>query len=559
MATVTKDFKVKYGLVVEGATATVNGNDVLTKSAGDTTYIQGLIGGVANSASVANSIVLRDGNKNFAANVITADLVGDVTGQVSDISNFDADDLAEGTSNLYFTNARSKSATADLLTGATLTNITITGSGSGLTISAENGVADSDTDDLVEGTTNLYFTNARAQAAVAGDITSAINALDTDDIEEGVTNLYFSNARAQAALAGSYDLAGAAANALSDAQDYADEAAANAVAAIVDSAPELLNTLNELANAIGDDANFAVTLANSVALKQNILTAGSNIDITGNTISVTGLDTDDVSEGASNLYFSNARALAATASAYDATGTAANAIAALDTDDIEEGTTNLYFSNARAQAAVAGDITSAINALDTDDIEEGATNLYFSNTRSKEAAADLLTGATLSNITITGSGAGLTITAENGVADSDTDDLVEGTSNLYFSNARAVSALEAVVPKFTAVELNAVAKQVAATLSAPTAGIQVAHSFAKATYRSAEYLVKVAYGAHTEISKVLLTLDTSDNIAITEYAIVGTNGSASTISASISGADVRLNVTTANNSSTVTVVGTLVA
>ena len=559
MATVTKDFKVKYGLVVEGATATVNGNDVLTKSAGDTTYIQGLIGGVANSASVANSIVLRDGNKNFAANVITADLVGDVTGQVSDISNFDADDLAEGTSNLYFTNARSKSATADLLTNATLTNITITGSGSGLTISAENGVADSDTDDLVEGTTNLYFTNARAQAAVAGDITSAINALDTDDIEEGVTNLYFSNARAQAALAGSYDLAGAAANALSDAQDYADEAAANAVAAIVDSAPELLNTLNELANAIGDDANFAVTLANSVALKQNILTAGSNIDITGNTISVTGLDTDDVSEGASNLYFSNARALAATASAYDATGTAANAIAALDTDDIEEGTTNLYFTNARAQAAVAGDITSAINALDTDDIEEGATNLYFSNTRSKEAAADLLTGATLSNITITGSGAGLTITAENGVADSDTDDLVEGTSNLYFSNARAVSALEAVVPKFTAVELNAVAKQVAATLSAPTAGIQVAHSFAKATYRSAEYLVKVAYGAHTEISKVLLTLDTSDNIAITEYAIVGTNGSASTISASISGADVRLNVTTANNSSTVTVVGTLVA
>ena len=208
---------------------------------------------------------------------------------------------------------------------------------------------------------------------------------------------------------------------------------------------------------------------------------------------------------------------------------------------------------------MAGDITSAINALDTDDIEEGATNLYFSNTRSKEAAADLLTGATLSNITITGSGAGLTITAENGVADSDTDDLVEGTSNLYFSNARAVSALEAVVPKFTAVELNAVAKQVAATLSAPTAGIQVAHSFAKATYRSAEYLVKVAYGAHTEISKVLLTLDTSDNIAITEYAIVGTNGSASTISASISGADVRLNVTTANNSSTVTVVGTLVA
>jgi hypothetical protein len=213
-------------------------------------------------------------------------------------------------------------------------------------------------------------------------------------------------------------------------------------------------------------------------------------------------------------------------------------------------------------ADLVGDVTgqvSDISNFDTNDLDEGTTNLYFSNARSKSAAADLLTSATLTNITITGSGSGLTISAENGVADSDTDDLVEGTSNLYFSNDRAVSALEAVVPKFTAVELNTVAKQIAATLSAPTAGIQVAHSFAKATYRSAEYLVKVAYGSHTEISKVLLTLDTADNIAITEYAIVGTNGSASTISAAINGSDVELRVTTANNTSIVTVVGTLVA
>lgn len=72
-------------------------------------------------------------------------------------------------------------------------------------------------------------------------------------------------------------------------------------------------------------------------------------------------------------------------------------------------------------------------------------------------------------------------------------------------------------------------------------------------------MVKVAYGSHTEISKVLLTLDTSDNIAITEYAIVGTNGSASSISAGMSGTDVVLQVTTSNNNSTVTVVGTLLA
>ena len=77
--------------------------------------------------------------------------------------------------------------------------------------------------------------------------------------------------------------------------------------------------------------------------------------------------------------------------------------------------------------------------------------------------------------------------------------------------------------------------------------------------RSADFLVKVAYGDLTEISKVLLTLDINDNIAITEYGIVGTNGSASSISASILTNDVQLRVQTTNNDSTVTIVGTLLA
>ena len=204
-------------------------------------------------------------------------------------------------------------------------------------------------------------------------------------------------------------------------------------------------------------------------------------------------------------------------------------------------------------------INNAINALDTDDIEEGITNLYFESGRAKTAAAELLVNATKTNIQITGTGAGLTITAENGVADSNTDQLTEGSTNLYFTDERAVLALEAVVPNFTEVDINSLATQVAATVAVPTASQVPAYSFAKADYSSAEFLVKTAYGNHTEISKVLLTLDVNDNIAITEYGTVGTNGASMTISADVDGANVRLLVTTANNSSTVTVVGTLLA
>jgi hypothetical protein len=141
-----------------------------------------------------------------------------------------------------------------------------------------------------------------------------------------------------------------------------------------------------------------------------------------------------------------------------------------------------------------------------------------------------------------------------------TADIAEDSGSLYFTNTRAVDALEAVVPNFTAIEVNSIAKQVAAIAYAPTAssGI-VAYAFPKADYRSAKFLVKVAYSTHTEVSEVLLTLDSSDNIAITEFAMVSTNGSASLVSANVSGSNVQLLVTPTNNSSTVTVFGTLLS
>ena len=200
--------------------------------------------------------------------------------------------------------------------------------------------------------------------------------------------------------------------------------------------------------------------------------------------------------------------------------------------------------------------------LTTSDISEG-TNQYFTENRAKDAAGYILENATLSNIQITydENAHTLAITAENGVAGSTTNDLAEGTgpgANLYFTDARAVAALEAVIPDFQAIDINDVATQVAATVSVPTASTVTAYSFAHATYRSAKFLVKAETASHTEISEVLITLDASNNIAITEYAIVGTNGNLVDVSADIDASNARLRVTTVNNSTDVTVVGTLV-
>jgi hypothetical protein len=351
---------------------------------------------------------------------------------------------------------------------------------------------------------------------------------------------------------------------------YADAA----VAAIVDGAPALLNTLNELAAAINDDENFASTLTTL---------AGEKVAKSGDTMTgLLVLSADPSAElgAATKQYVDQAEADAiSTAEAYtDGRETAITTAyesyadtAEQDAKDYADGLINdassasdevwsAYKTATEIGLAQQAGIDAA-NALTTDDVEEG-TAQYFTDVRAKTSAAQLLTGATLDNITITGDENGLVITAENGVADSDTDDLDEGTSNLYFTNTRAVDALEAVVPNFTAVEINSLAKQVAATTSVATASQVTAYEFLGTEYRSAKFLVKTAQGSHTEVSEVLLTLDSSNNVAITEYAIVGTSESSlMTITADYVsvGTTVRLRVTTANNTSVVTVVGTLLA
>jgi hypothetical protein len=591
MATVNKDFKIKHGLVVEGTKGTINGVDILTKNVDSDNYIIDLIGGETLINSVdADDFAVTGGNLTIAAGSdIARD--GDITNAVNALTT---SDIEEGVGNQYFTDTRARGSVSggtgldyDSSTGvfdidSTVTTNTGTQTLTGKTISYVDNtltVQVANVSDLTASASELNtldgITASTAELNILDGVTAdsaELNILDgatltTTELNyvDGVTSSIQNQLDDKAPLA-SPSLTGVptapTATAGTNSTQIATTAYADAaVAALVDGAPALLNTLNELAAAINDDETFATTVAGLVADKQDTLTAGSNIDITGATISVTGLDSADISDF-------NTAALSATASAYDISGAAAQALTdaqdyadALDTDDVAEGTANLYFTNQRAIDAVGGTIGDQIDLLDTDDIEEGSTNLYYTDARAKAEAAALLTSATKTNIQITADGSNnLTITAENGVADSDTDDLDEGLTNLYFTDARAVGALNQTTPNFTAVEIESLAKQVAATVSAPTMNSQVtAYSFAKADYRSAKFLIKTAYGTHTELTEVLLTLDTSDNIAITEYATIGTNGSSMTVTADISGTDVRLRVTPLNNNSEVTVFGTLLA
>ena len=198
-------------------------------------------------------------------NSVTANLTGNVTGTVSSLSNLDTDNLTEGSSNLYFTDARAQAAitagtgvtvssgqvsigqavaTTDNVTFNNLTldgNLTV--SGTTTTLSTETLTVDDNIIVLnsnVTGTpsenagieiergssTNVTFlydeTNDKWTVGsetfvagtfegaltgnVTGNVTGTVSSIanhDTDSLSEGSSNLYHTAARARVALSGS--------------------------------------------------------------------------------------------------------------------------------------------------------------------------------------------------------------------------------------------------------------------------------------------------------------------------------------------------------------------
>ena len=164
-------------------------------------------------------------------------------GQITLAVNATSDQITEGSSNLYYTNARSRSAFSVASVSSPEVQLLTYNNGTGAfsvplssvfsEFSAGTGLSYADgvyslsanTDQVSEGSSNLYFSDARARAALSGgtgiSYTSGTGAIainlaggtginisgntiafngTSDVVSEGSSNLYFTNARARAAL-----------------------------------------------------------------------------------------------------------------------------------------------------------------------------------------------------------------------------------------------------------------------------------------------------------------------------------------------------------------------
>jgi len=617
MATVDKNFRIKNGLVVEGSTATVNGKNVVTAGVvdakgdlivgsaddavsrlgvgtnghvltADSSETLGIKWAAPAAVGVFDTQITFEGStaNDFETTLTVVDptadrtiTLPDATGtvqlRVTDVSDTEIGYL-NGVTSAIQTQLDAKASSADLTThtgateahGATgavvgttntqtLTNKTLTSpvinTPTGITKS-DVGLANVDnTTDANKPVSTATQTALDAKAPLASPTFTGTVTLPEGTVTSGMIangTIVDADVNASAAIAQSKianlttDLAAKAplaspaltgtptaptATAGTNNTQVATTAYADAaVAALVDGAPALLNTLNELAAAINDDASFTTTITNSIGLKAPV----DSPTFTGTVTLPSGTVTSGmIADGT-----------IATADIADSAITSAK---------IADGT--IVNADINASAAIA---QSKIDGLSTSfSAKADLASPTFTGTPSAPTAAPGTDTTQVATTAFVKAAADAAAAIANALT---TDDVAEGTA-LYFTDARARTAVDGTARSFTSVELNSVAKQVAATTgNIVTAAATTAYSWTKASYRSAEFLVKSKTSTHTEITKIMLTLDSSDNVYLTEYGMSSTSGtSLQSITADVSGTDVRIRVTPANNNTEVIVTGTL--
>ncbi len=107
------------------------------------------------------------------------------------------------------------------------------------------------------------------------------------------------------------------------------------------------------------------------------------------------------------------------------------------------------------QQSIKAYVDSSVAGKDnTDEITEGSSNLYFTNERVDDRVNALITAG--SNITTTYDDAAGTLTiaaTEDNLSNNDTDDLSEGSSNLYFTNERVDDRVDSLLTAGTGISL----------------------------------------------------------------------------------------------------------
>ena len=288
----------KVSALVDSAPEVLNTLNELAAALGDdanfATTIAGQIGAVSGSvASVAGNLSNETSARQSADTFISGAVTGVVADLASEVSNRQAADtfISGAVTGVVADLAAETSArqAADTFISGAVTGVVAD-------LAAETSARQS-ADTFISGAVTGVVADLASETSArqAADTTLTNNvAYVSGAVTGAVADIALLDGRLDT-LEGGSGVVGSVAKSLADAKAYTDEK----VAALVDSAPEVLNTLNELAAALGDDANFSTTIAGQIGtVSGNVLAETSARQAADTFISgaVTGVVADLASE-----------------------------------------------------------------------------------------------------------------------------------------------------------------------------------------------------------------------------------------------------------------------
>jgi len=268
--------------------------------------------------------------------------------------------------------------------------------------------------------------------------------------------------------------------------------------------------------------------------------AGNGLTLTGNSFSIDTAITADLSStqtltnktinGSSNTISNIANSsLSNSAITINGTSVSLGGTRTLGSDDISEGSTNKYFTDERAQDAVG-------NAL-------GTGLGYDDNTGTiSNTGVTGLTGTT-NQISVSASTGSVTLSLPQSINTTSSPTFAALSVGSGSVTAGSVTLADALIGT--------------ATQALTNGSATVVDSWAVASYSSAKYIVQMKNGNDIEVLEVLVTVDGNNNVYLTEYADVISNAQIGTTDADYLSGNVRLKVT-ASDGTTVKVHKTLI-
>ncbi len=464
------------------------------------------------------------------------------------------------------------------------------------------------TDDVAEGSTNKYFTDERAQDAI-GDVVG--NGLDYDDTTGAISvDPSEFTLNSVGVPNGSVSLNSQKITNLATPTDGTDAV----TKAYVDAAAEGLHVHESAVAATTANVNLANALENGDTLDGVTLATGNRILVKNQTtqsengiyvVQASGqpsraLDFDTAAEvdsgdfifvysgtanggtgwvqtnrpatigtdaiaftqfsGAGTFLAGNGLTLTGTTFSIDTTITADISSAQTLTNKTISGSANTLSNIANSSLTnsaitINGTSTSLgeTRTLVTDDIaEDGSpTNLWFTDERAQDAVGNAV-GTGLSYTDSTGAIANTGVLSITGTSNQVTADVSTGAVTLSLPQSINTAA----TPTFGGVTVGSVtltdALMGTALATASTSATTI-DTWSATTYSSAKYLVQMKKGTDIEVIEVLVTIDGSNNVYLTEYADVISNEVLGTTNAVYSSGNVLLQVTGASADTSVKV------